>query len=120
VLKGARALPSLIKGTATEAERSAVITAGARVGAGAVIGAGTPVITEGRAPTMRDVAAGIAFVGLYGEPRWKAGVVKLPESLKESQADPEVHLPQRMAGSPIIEGEPSETTEPLAKEQLAG
>lgn len=107
VIKGAKVLPSVLRGTAGTAEKVALAKAGGRLAAGGIIGAATPLVTQGRAPTLEDIASGMAFVSLYGEPRWKTGPgvpLKPEESLSPVVEAPKGIEPSlRMAGEPVLE-----------------
>lgn len=67
-LRGATALPALLKGTATEAEKEAAMGLGATAGLGAATGVVAPLV-QGQAPTPRSVLEGAAQALIYGEPR---------------------------------------------------
>lgn len=72
VVEGVRALPNVVRGVATEAEKQATIAAGSQLGVGTGLGVLTPVVTEGRLPTVEEVGEAAAMAGLYGAARWNA------------------------------------------------
>lgn len=70
-----RSASKLVRGVATKAE---AIEAAAPLAIGAATSAGTPMLMEGRVPTMPEVVAGMAQSVIYGQPRRWVGGPKAP------------------------------------------
>lgn len=84
-----------------EGAREAAISLGSKIGGGAGVGAGAPLL-EGRTPTWSDVAQGAAFPLFLGKPRFSFAAPATEESppLEPEVIEPEVIPEQRRLVAP--------------------
>ncbi len=86
-VKGLAALPKIIRGAATEAERAAAVGTAAQLGAQAGLTTGQALISEGKLPTGPQLAEALTAAAIYGHPRaWVGGVPGLATAAQRKEA----------------------------------
>lgn len=83
-IRGLAAIPSILKGTGTEAQFAAAKVASLQAGMGAGLGAVQPLV-QGRLPTWADVGQGALGMAIFGEPRSKMLLPRAAAAVRDAR-----------------------------------